>query len=554
MTATTTLTTAAPAQALTKGFWARILLPSLPDFFFLALLLWLFAAGGANGLLGDGDTGWHIRTGDYILAHHAVPRQDIFTFTKPNEPWYAWEWLSDVTFASLHGVWGLKAVALFAGLLLCGTAVILFCHMMSTGGNLFFALSAALLANGSSTVHYLARPHVFTFFLLAVSLWLLARDRQAADRGVWLLVPIAAVWVNLHGGFLALLVCLGLTAAGYGLQWLFGRGADDLFYLKRYSILTGLCSLATLVNPYGYGLHLHILGYFQSSFVKNTVQEFQSPAFRDENMLQFEILLFAGLALAGILLTKKRFVDALLILFWAQASLSSVRHVPIYAIVASPILVDQLTLHWNRWTLGKRRNSLIGILRDLGAEFAADSLRATIWIPVMIGAFGASMAAANSDIWPADFPKARFPVALVHEYAARLAPESGPMPRIFTSDQWGDYLTYHFYPKIRIFLDGRSDLFGPELGNEYVHLASAHYDWEQLLDRYRIDIALVPVEWPLGELLKRSPRWRLVKDDGLGIFLERRASVLMKSDVSAESFTSRAGSIQPMSKAIGEAR
>src|SRR5579872_155412 len=103
--APTSITT--QAQAPTKGLWARMLLPSLPDFFFLALLLWLFAAGGANGLLGDGDTGWHIRTGDYILAHHAVPHKDIFSFTKAGQPWYAWEWLSDVIFSTLHGVWGL---------------------------------------------------------------------------------------------------------------------------------------------------------------------------------------------------------------------------------------------------------------------------------------------------------------------------------------------------------------------------------------------------------------------------------------------------------------
>src|SRR5579862_7188823 len=130
MTATTTLATAAPAQAPTKGFWARILLPSLPDFLFLALLLWLFAAGGANGLLADGDTGWHIRTGDYILAHHAVPHKDIFSFTRPDAPWYAWEWLSDVIFSALHQAWGVKGIAFLAGVLVCGTAAVLFSQML----------------------------------------------------------------------------------------------------------------------------------------------------------------------------------------------------------------------------------------------------------------------------------------------------------------------------------------------------------------------------------------------------------------------------------------
>src|SRR5437867_6227096 len=113
------------------------------------------------------DTGWHIRTGDYILEHHEVPRKDLFTFSKPDEPWFAWEWLTDVAFAGLHRAWGLKAVSLLAGIALIGAATLVFCRMLWSGGNLFFALGAALLANGATLVHFLARPHVFTFLLLA---------------------------------------------------------------------------------------------------------------------------------------------------------------------------------------------------------------------------------------------------------------------------------------------------------------------------------------------------------------------------------------------------
>ena len=526
---TTTSVPTAPAYN-----WAGMLLPSLTDFFFGALLIWLFVGVGGVSLLSDGDTGWHIRTGDYILEHHTVPQKDIFTFTRPNEPWFAWEWLCDVLFARIHQAWGLKGIVLLAGILLCLTATILFCHMLWSGGNLFLSLVAAVLANGASSVHFLARPHVFTFFLLALSMWLLARDRRRPDRVVWLLAPVTAVWVNLHGGFLALIACLGLTAAGYGLQWLFSRGGEDWFFLRRYSILTAVCSLATLVNPYGYRLHAHIAAYLRSSFVMDAVQEFQSPTFRGERMFQFEILLFAGLAMAGVLLTKARFVDALLILFWAQAALTSVRHVPIFAIVAAPILVAQLSRVWNDWAQDKARNSVVGILRDLGNEFAGKSLRATIWAPVMVFGLSMSMSAAKGDTWPDEFPKVKFPVALVTQYSAKIAPVSGPMPRIFTSDEWGDYLTYRFYPRIRIFVDGRSDLLGPALGKEYVQMARGGHEWEQLLNRYGIEMAIVPVEWPLAELLKRNAGWRLVKDDGLSILFERRAPVLMKSEVSAE--------------------
>src|SRR5215510_8350539 len=299
-------TTSAPLVRTDRRI--RIFTPSLTECFFAALLLWLVLGGGGKSLLGDGDTGWHIRTGDYILEHRVVPHKDIFTFTRPSEPWFAWEWLTDVLFAGLHRIWGVKSVALLAAVVLCGAATILFCHMLWSGGNIFLALAGALLANGASSVHFLARPHAFTFLLLALSLWLVARDRRRPDRAVWLLVPVTAVWVNMHGGFIALIVCLGLMTAGYALEWLLVGDADSRFFTRRYFTLGGVCSLATLVNPYGYRLHLHIIEYLRSSFVMESVEEFQSPKFRGENMLQFEFLLFAGLALVGIMLARKRFV------------------------------------------------------------------------------------------------------------------------------------------------------------------------------------------------------------------------------------------------------
>src|SRR5437016_13952457 len=235
--------TTTPVRVSAAPRWSDVLLPSLADFFFATLLAWLFLGGGGKSLLSDGDTGWHIRTGDYILQHHAVPRVDIFTFRRASAPSFAWEWLSEVLFSQVHQAWGVKGISLLAGVVLCAMAAVLFSHMLWSGGNLFLALGAASLATGAAFVHFLARPHVFTFLLLAVSLWLLARDRRRPDGVIWLLAPISVIWVNLHGGFLALIVCLGLTAAGYGLEWLFGGGTESRISLQRYSILAGVCSL-----------------------------------------------------------------------------------------------------------------------------------------------------------------------------------------------------------------------------------------------------------------------------------------------------------------------
>src|SRR6266567_552269 len=166
---------------------SRLLVPSFSDCLFVALLLWVFAAGsGWSVLLADGDTGWHIRTGDYILATRSVPTQDLFSFSKPGAPWYAWEWLSDLWFAALYAVGGLKAIVLFAAALISTYATLLVRYAIWRGSNALLAAFVTLLAVGRSTIHFLARPHLFTLILAPACLWLIEADRRKNTRWVWL--------------------------------------------------------------------------------------------------------------------------------------------------------------------------------------------------------------------------------------------------------------------------------------------------------------------------------------------------------------------------------
>src|SRR5580698_2326800 len=155
------------------------LFPSMTDAAFVMPLIFLFCSmKGAQTLLGDGDTGWHLRTGEWILAHGRVPRSDIFSFTRSGQPWFAWEWLWDVLFGWLHLHAGMAAVVL--------------------ANSLVLALTFALLFR-------LARPHLFTMLFTVVFCSILAGgERTGGASGLpgrlWLLPPLMALWTNLHGG------------------------------------------------------------------------------------------------------------------------------------------------------------------------------------------------------------------------------------------------------------------------------------------------------------------------------------------------------------------
>lgn len=470
---------------------------------------------GWQGLLVDGDVGWHIRTGEWVLNHHAVPHFDLYSFSKPGAAWYAWEWLTDVIDASLFRVFGLKGIVLLAGLVIGLFGLTILRRMVWRGSHLLVAIVIALMALGSASIHFLARPHVFTMLLLSVSVWMIEADRKNPTNRIWWLVPMTVVWTNLHGGFLSLIAVLGLTAAGMAIEGFMSRGGwrGAIENSKRYAFLTVACAAASLGNPYGYGLHVHVGEYLRSDWIRSVIQEFQSPSFRNENILQFEVLMLVGLIIAGLLLKRRRVVEPLWIVFFAHMALGSVRHVPVFVTIVAPVLATEISEWWKAWTADAGKKSLVTIINSMAADSLAGFRRSSAWPAIVVVA----LFAINKPIpWPQDFPSEIFPVEMAHANASLLLNS-----RLMTTDQWADFLIFT-NPAQKVFVDGRSDFYGPEVGNEYIHLMNGQPDWQQIMSKYAFTAALLPVESSLSQLLKLSPDWRIVADDGKRILLARR--------------------------------
>ena len=520
-------------EGITPSKLPAFLIPSLSDWVFVTLLGWLFFfAAGAASLLSDGDTGWHIRTGEYILATGQFPRQDLFSFSMEGRQWFAWEWLADVILAVVHQLAGLPGISLLAGVVIAGTAAALLRYMQWLRVNVLVAVVALMVINAASSVHWLARPHMFTWGFFLATLWILEADQRQTSWRVYLLVPLVALWTNIHGGFVAALVTIGVYAVGRTIEqvweayrtswprrgWLLPPAAS------RYGGLLLLCLAATLVNPYTYELHQHIFHYLQSDFILDHVQEFQSPNFRGESETMYEVALLLGIAACAGMLRRGEVARPLLIMAWAHASLVSVRHMPLFMIVAVPFLAKELT----GWLEAGARSGNLWLkgLGDLAADYggrrktAAEARPALAsWLGV-VGIVALALvlqARQGQHLWTAEFPAIRFPALASDTFGEQLKGR-----RVLTMDQWGDYLIYRFYPEMKVFIDGRSDFYAPEIRDDYVGLLSSHWDWERVLDRYGFEAALVPVDWSLAAALKLHPGWRLVYDDGFALLFEKR--------------------------------
>jgi hypothetical protein len=503
------------------------LFPSLTDVAFLMPIVFLFTRmDGAKSMLGDGDTGWHIRTGEWILANGRVPRQDMFSFTKPGQAWYAWEWLWDVCFAWLYQHGAMASVVAASILVLCVTFALLYRLTLRHCSNPFLAIGATFLACVCSVLHWLARPHLVTMLFVVILLMMLERVYQGRAR--WLLAtPVLMIlWTNLHGGFLAGLIILAAFTAGEALRAVLAMEAEErgvALQRAKWFGAAGLASAAaTLVNPYTYHLHAHIYRFFSEPYHLQNIVEFQSISFHEPAALYLEMLLLLGALSAAWLVVKHRnFVPLVLMVGWAHLALFSARNIPLFAIIAAPFVAQALEemLHdlecarLARWV-----GQVVAGFRKTGVEFAKiDRLwrihaasAAVMAVLTMLLASPTATGKLKPEYDPAHYPSQALSLL-------RADPDS----RIFTGDQWGDYLIYQLYPAHKVFIDGRSDFYGQEFEQKFLDLMSVKYDWQQYLTQYKIDTIVLSPTAPLASAIKESWHWRVVYDDKIAIVFRR---------------------------------
>jgi hypothetical protein len=496
-------------------------LPSMADFAFLMPLIFIFTGmHGAKTLLGDGDTGWHVRTGEWIMSHGRVPHQDLFSFTKTGQPWFAWEWLWDVIFAWLHQRWGMAAVVVGSALVIALTSALLFRLANRKSGNPLVAMAFTFLAIASSSIHFLARPHLFTLLFTVVFYAILERAREEKNaRLLWWLPVLTVLWTNLHGGWFIGVVLTGLFGVGEMASGLFdgepGAWRGGFARMLPYAGIATLCLAGSLIGPYTYHLHVHIWEYLTDSFQREHIQEMMSINFQNPAARYFEVMLLVGGGACLWLLRRKRFTECLLLLFFGHIALIATRNIPIFGIIAAPILALAVAEWFQMLADAPVSAWLRNLARALGSMGDSIGGMEGVWRTHLVSVAAVALltavlyAPAPPANFRAKFDGKEFPVKALASMRA-----TAGQSRIFTSDQWGDYLIYNLYPKGQVFIDGRSDFYGSRFVEKYLDIVCVKYNWQQHLNEYGVDTVLLPTDAPLAGALKESSRWHVVYDDG----------------------------------------
>ena len=459
----------------------------------VTLFYCLFLFQGYRKLFRDSDAGWHIRTGEAILQTGMLPRTDPYSFTRAGQPWFAWEWASDVIVGAIHGALGLTGVALFYGTVIAAGVWLWFRLHWALEANFLIACAMAPLLLSTCNIHWLARPHVISWLFLLAALLYAERVKEIGPRQLLTIAAFTALWGNLHASF-------------------FLAPVVALIYLLRHRSPAAVfvAFLAPLLNPYGYHLYTHVFRYLTDSDLLSRIGEFQSFDFHAAGAGQIIATVILGIGGGFLALTQRRIHHFVLAMLFSAVGLRSARALPLVALLLLPIANAGITRWLETEPWAERFLRYSNCLRALDARMSGPA-----WAPVAVVACFALLRVPGIQA-ATGFPPDQFPVGAYSHIPAGA--------RLFAPDKFGGYLIYRSQAPwmsqppasaaapLKVFFDGRSDLYGAEFLKQYARLTQVRPGWRQYWDSFGFTHALLPNDYSLIPALEQAG-WREVYRD-----------------------------------------
>jgi hypothetical protein len=496
-------------RALSRESVAIIRLSALAVFA-LALL--------SPAIFNDGDTYWHIRAGQWMLAHHAVLTRDPFSLSFYGRPWETQEWLAEIAFAGAFQVFSWSGVAILTGAAMA-TAAAMLATFLARRLDPVPCIVVLVLALGCVMPDFLARPHILALPFMTAWIIGLAQASETRREPRWILLLPMTIWANLHGSFifgLALIVPFGIEGAlrspppspdaasqlrptCTSTRRSLGEGGpcwgrkDSLRLTGKWLLFALAAVAATFLNPRGLTGFLFPFHLMQLKSLAN-IGEWQSPDFGALNPV--ELAFFA----------------TVFFLVWKEVRLSAIR---LLLLLALAFL----------WLEHARYGMLLGIT---GAVLIADSVAASLKVRAATPTSGfnakAALVAFGAAFLLLAALRITWPVKRADESAAALAavPANIATLPVFNNYSFGGLLIFN---GIKPLVDSRADLYGDAYLGLYARAINADEKVvDRLFQKYRVAWTILAPGDPLVAALDRRPGWHR-------LFTDRRAVVQVNRDL-----------------------
>jgi hypothetical protein len=482
---------------------------SFRNIFPLVFFLMIFALAVRQSAFIDPDLWWHLQTGQDIVASRAIPQVDIYSFTKAGSEWVTHEWLSEVL------IYGIFRFAGWAGLLVIFSGLIAAAFYLTYRrcvGKPYIASAVILLAVLASSPLFGVRPQMITLLLASIFITLLTQYSNDGLKGRlnWM-APLMLLWVNFHAGYA---LGLGLIVL-YTISLVIDRKWD---LIPRLGIVAVACTAVVPLNPNGFRMFTYPIETLRSPSMAAFIQEWASPDFHKAMFLPLALFLFLLLGALALSPKRARASEVFLVFVTGLAALRSARHIPIFALIAAPVLAEQI------WAVMSARGWDIRLFAPEGS-----TPRPAVVFALLLLLAPAALDVALIKHFVSNQPayEARnYPRAAVDFLDEKQLP--GP---IYNRYGWGGYLIRRLHGEYPVYIDGRADVYGDNFMYEAFNTHEGRNGWQESLDRYSIRTVLIEPDVPLASLLRNDEQWQKVYEDHQAVIFTRSGTATYQASV-----------------------
>lgn len=480
----------------------------------------------------DLDIWLHLKTGAYILQNGVIPTHDIFSFTLNAKPWVDHEWLFQVLCSIIYNKWDAEGLILLQTYVIALSFFILFLmgyrqirSFLEVGVFVFVASYACL---GRFNI----RPDIFSVLFFALCLYLLRFHIN--KKRIWLLIPAQILWVNIHGYFfLGPLVTFFFLISEFirrkcpflPWQWKEESALSENEYSRLKKLFIFLLA-ACVFNPQGIAGLLYPAGVFKEVlfgtnriFFKH-IQELQPTFTKLTYSGNFYYLISVFCFVLMIFNFKKlKIAEVFLAVFFFIFGLT-VRNVAFFAFIAYMITITYLSETLIRASENVRletslRQVLYYLIKYGVAIYfifwigqRADKIAHEGYYDFNKNKFASTLFGIQEN----RYPKGAVDFVLKHEIKQNL----------FNDFNSGAYLIGAAYPKVKVFIDGRTEMYGEEFFTRYLETMRGQLPAAQnTLDKYNIGAVLLSLTSSslpsLISYLYKNPEWKIVFLDETGV-------------------------------------
>jgi hypothetical protein len=460
------------------------------------------------------DIWWHLKTGEIIWNSANLLSSDIFSYTIAGTPWLNHEWLFELFAWLAYSAWGITALIVFKTAMTAGVALISYRSIKLLAGSQSWAMWGTLLLLWSIAGRLMARPFMLTLLLVALFCYLLHLFASGKRRALWATIPLTIIWVNWHGGGILAPALILAYALGESIQAkLKGPSAIPAGNRRLLWLIGGLVLAASALNPMGIDTFVFPFQHTDMNAIMAYTQEWlpvMDP--RLSNLISVVIIKIAIPAtMISYILNRRsaRMSHIMLTILTSFILLKGKRFAPHFMIVNIPILILNLTIWFKRFPRPAMKKDFF---RWLSIIIAAGVVVYGITFGVPLTTDGAAIKHGG--------------IGVVSQFApegmVNFLEENSIHGNVFNDMAFGGYLILRRWPNDKVFIDGRTPLYGDDFYRQYVEAFRSEDAFKKLDTKYHFDYLVFKSRdaWNLRgfhKYLWNNPKWSLVYMRGDGI-------------------------------------